>query len=721
MQEQMSGFDIRRICSEFNEFLGSHCKKSYQPHHEQIVLRIKPRDKPQIDIVIVRGKRIYASRRDRLVPRQPSPFAMILRKYLANARLISVNQHNFDRVIVFGFEGKIGSMKLIVECFRNGNVILIDENDTIIQPLTHSKYQDRILKKGMKYKFPPSQTDPFKLDIGSIKEILEQSDKQLARTLAGKANLGNRYANALCLSSGLNPDMIASEVSKDKKNLNNLFKSLEKALDELSGNASVNKSWIWLKNSDLDTPIPELPEGSTIKERDDYYEKYATEITPVKNIVDEDIIHHEFQYIWQAIDSWKGRFDCSAYQRREQEKLEKGNDGRPLELEEDKLKRRMITQEKSINKFAEDIIKFQTIAEKITENWTFLDDLISQVSKFIENEGWNKLKKEIKDIVWIKSFNGANQTLNVSLPDEKGNPTDFVVEISIEESVHQNAQRYYKKARKIKDKLEGAKDAILETEKILSRETKKRKKSDSKGKVVTMKRQKKLWFEKYKWTIVDNMRFLIGGKDAKSNDTVVKKHLRTNDLYFHADLHGAPSCILKFSSGLVEDPYPPEHLPSGIPAFRLSDSLSSEEISEVSLKQSAQMSLVWSRGWNGGGAAGTAFWAKSSQVSKTAETGEYLSKGSFIVRGKRNWVKDLEMKICVGLICINGIPFLIGGTYEIISLICQRWAEIIPSTSKKDKLANKIAKLTGISTDDILSVLPGNCEISKNHGLFLEN
>ena len=78
------------------------------------------------------------------------------------------------------------------------------------------------------------------------------------------------------------------------------------------------------------------------------------------------------------------------------------------------------------------------------------------------------------------------------------------------------------------------------------------------------------------------------------------------------------------------------------------------------------------------------------------------------------------MKICVGLICINGIPFLIGGTQEIISSICERWAEVIPSVSKKDKLANKIAKLTGISTDDILSVLPGNCEISQNHGLFLK-
>ena len=723
MQEQMSGFDIRRICSEFDEFIGAHCKKSYQPHHEQIVLRIKPKDKPQIDIIIVRGKRIYASNRDRLVPRQPSAFAMILRKYLSNARLISVKQHNFDRVLIFDFEGKSGYLKLVVECFRNGNVILLDENEIVIQPLTHTKYQDRVLKRGMKYKFPPPQTNPYDLDSNTIKEILEKSDKELARTLAAKANLGNRYANALCIAAKLDPNALATDIAKNNQAINSIFSYLKKTLEELSAEGNLQKSWLWMKHLDSEEiSIPELSEKNTLKERDDFFEKSVIEATPVRNIFEEDgLTCIEFGTLWEAIDAWRGRFDCSAHQRSETEKMERGTDGRPAELEQDKLKRRLITQKKSVEKFSEDISKFQIMADKITENWGFLDDLITQVSSFVNNEGWNKLKPKIKEIIWIKSFNAAEQTLKVVLPDEKGEISDILVDISISESVHQNAQRYYKKARKIKEKYEGAKSAIMETEAILSREIKKKEKSDAKGKVVSVKRQKKLWFEKYKWTIVENMRFLIGGKDAKSNDTLVKKHLKTNDLYFHADLHGAPSCVLKFSSGLVEDQYPPEHLPEGIPAYRLSDSVSNEEFKELAIKQSAQMSLIWSRGWNGGGGAGTAFWAKPSQVSKTAETGEYLTKGAFIVRGKRNWIKDLEMKVCIGLICINGIPFLIGGTSEIISSVCERWAEVIPSSSKKDKLANKIAKLTGIPTDDILPVLPGNCKISANHGLFIEN
>ena len=42
---------------------------------------------------------------------------------------------------------------------------------------------------------------------------------------------------------------------------------------------------------------------------------------------------------------------------------------------------------------------------------------------------------------------------------------------------------------------------------------------------------------------------LIGGRDAKGNDAIVKKHLTSNDMYVHADLHGAPSCSLKLKDG----------------------------------------------------------------------------------------------------------------------------------------------------------------------------
>ena len=75
-----------------------------------------------------------------------------------------------------------------------------------------------------------------------------------------------------------------------------------------------------------------------------------------------------------------------------------------------------------------------------------------------------------------------------------------------------------------------------------------------------------------------------------------------------------------------------------------------DEITEVA----ATMALAWSRAWNGGGAHGTVYWV-ARQVSKSAETGEYVGK-DFQIRGQRTWYKDIDLRLGIGLVAINGIP-----------------------------------------------------------------
>ena len=70
------------------------------------------------------------------------------------------------------------------------------------------------------------------------------------------------------------------------------------------------------------------------------------------------------------------------------------------------------------------------------------------------------------------------------------------------------------------------------------------------------------------------------------------------------------------------------------------------------------------RSWNAGGAHGTVYWVKPGQVSKTAETGEFIGKGAFIIRGERTWFRNLNLEIGLGLISINGVPLLASSTAE---------------------------------------------------------
>ena len=92
MKSVMSGLDLRAIANELEAMVGAHCKKCYQPHYEQVVLRLRARDGGNTDLVLVRGKRIYTSKRDRPMPQYPATFAMVLRKSLTNARQKAIEQ-----------------------------------------------------------------------------------------------------------------------------------------------------------------------------------------------------------------------------------------------------------------------------------------------------------------------------------------------------------------------------------------------------------------------------------------------------------------------------------------------------------------------------------------------------------------------------------------------------------------------------------------------------
>jgi len=54
-----------------------------------------------------------------------------------------------------------------------------------------------------------------------------------------------------------------------------------------------------------------------------------------------------------------------------------------------------------------------------------------------------------------------------------------------------------------------------------------------------------MWFEKFFWFISSENYLVIAGKDAQQNETIVKKYLKNGDVYVHADIHGASSCIGK--------------------------------------------------------------------------------------------------------------------------------------------------------------------------------
>ena len=709
MREQTSSFEVARTVVELSKMIGSRVRKAYQPHYEQVVLRMSKKGHANTDLVIVRGKRVYNSTRDRPMPPNPSQFAMVLRKHLGNSRFVGVSQLGFDRVLSLEFEHGKGKMSLVIELFRDGNVLLLDESGTIIQPLTHAKYASRVLKKGVSYIPPPESLDPRKLDSKVLGEILDESESDLIRTVASRLNLGRVYGSAICSKAGLSEDLSAS--SLDTGHRESLLGSIRSMMEEL---AEGEVCFLWMEDKESLERWKKLREGSEQVTPDG-----AMLVSPIWLDGMDDRASIEMSSLSDALDTVFGEHDSAGYIRREEEKLVE--EGSSLEQSQAKLERRATQQRRAIEGFMRKAVVSQELGKAIQENWEHVNSIISQFNRAVSETNWQKVSDICQEVEWIGGVNIDKKTIVAYLPDEEGGPGTSVT-LEVNKTVHQNAQRYFEIGRSQKEKAAGAEVALNKTLDTQSREEKRAAKDAAGGRLRSIKRSRKFWFEKHRWAILSDGRMFIGGRDAKGNDSVVKKHLGPKDLYFHADLHGAPSCALKIKDGMEIRDKVADGLPEGVSSLQITQSLDGPdeglELPQKILREGAQIAVCWSRAWGSGGAAATSFYVRPSQVSKKTESGESLGRGSFVVRGQRHWFRDLRLELGMGMGIVNGVPLPVIGTAESISNSFGRWVRITPGTTKKENVANSISKATGLAQDDVLSALPpGGCTV-EDFGLL---
>ena len=711
MREQSSSFDVARIVRELSELVGARARKAYQPHYEQVVLRLNRKGVPSTDLVIVRGRRVYTSQRDRPMPSKPSQFAMVLRKHLNNSRLIAVEQFGFDRVIQLTFEHGGGRLRLVIELFRDGNVLLLDDSGVIIQPLTHAKYASRSLKKGVAYTPPPETIDPREMDRSALDALLDGSEHDLIRTLAARANFGRIYGSTACSIAGLEEKVDSNSLDSDQRD------SLEGAIQSMLAELSEGDgAMMWMVDSDS----MQAWQAADNEAARDAASSGITEIAPFDLAYTDSSMMVEVASLSMAYDAVFGSHDAAAFIRREEELLV--DSGEDEGVKQAKLDRRAAQQRSAIDRFHERAAITQELGKAIQDNWEHVDSLLAQFNEAVASDGWEGVMDRIHDVPWIDNADPARQTIVAYLPDEDGEPGASIT-LEISKTVHQNAQRYFEEGRSQKSKAKGAQAALAGTEEAREKAEKRAAKDAAAGRLRARQRSKRFWFEKHRWAMLSGGHLLIGGRDAKGNDVVVRKHLSSHDLYFHADLHGAPSCSLKLKDGLAPNQNPSEAIPEGVASLQIVQNLAdgtedARELSESLHSEAAQVAVCWSRAWGSGGAAAVAFHARPSQVSKTTESGESLGRGSFVVRGKRNWHRDLPLELAVGMAVVNGVPMPVSGTPSTISEYCQRWVKVTPGREKKEAVANRISKATGLVQDDLLSCLPpGNCSV-EDHGLI---
>lgn len=134
----------------------------------------------------------------------PSPFCMLLRKYLVGGRAVSFSNPPLERILEIDFEPPEGlePVKLVAEIMsRRSNLILVDSRGRIlgaVKTASREKNPKRVILPGEPYAAPPAQPklNPLEMEpaqfSGAIRELLAggaDPDEALLSTVGGLSPL----------------------------------------------------------------------------------------------------------------------------------------------------------------------------------------------------------------------------------------------------------------------------------------------------------------------------------------------------------------------------------------------------------------------------------------------------------------------------------------------------------------------------------------------------
>jgi len=158
--------------------------------------------------------------------------------------------------------------------------------------------------------------------------------------------------------------------------------------------------------------------------------------------------------------------------------------------------------------------------------------------------------------------------------------------------------------------------------------------------------------------------------------------MEPKDIVFHTEIPGAPFVLIK-----TEGKTPPEQ----------------------TIEEAAQLAASYSRAWKEMLMTANVYWVSPEQVKKQPPSGQYLTKGAFMIYGNRNYVRNVSVETAIGITREDDVVRAIGGPTAAIAKHTNLYVKLIPGDQTSSKLAKQIiyrlAKMAPAAEQkDILSV-----------------
>ncbi|TKX79421.1 ribosome rescue protein RqcH [Halorubrum sp. SD626R] len=666
-KRELSSIDLAALVTELNRYEGAKVDKAYLYDDDLLRLKLRDFDRGRVELMIEVGdiKRAHVADPDNVAdaPGRPPNFAKMLRNRMSGADFAGVEQYEFDRILTFEFEREDENTTLVVELFGQGNVAALDETGEVVGSLSTVRLKSRTVAPGSQYEYPASRLNPLDVSLGGFERHMRESDSDVVRTLATQLNLGGLYAEEVCTRAGVEKETPIDEATDDQ------LRALHEALERIGDR---------LRAGDIDPRVYEESldggDGSDGEEGD--RDPRVVDVTPFPLSEHEGLPSVGFDSFNAAVDDYFYRLDRD--ESGEGEAPSDASASRPDFEEEIAKQERIIEQQKgAIEGFEEQAEAERGRAELLYANYDLVDEVLSTVRDAREDEvPWDEIaetldagaERGIPAAEAVVDVDGGEGTVTVELADESDDGGTTRVELDASAGVEVNADRLYQEAKRIEGKREGAMEAIESTRTEL--EAVRERKAEWEAKAAADDgegesdagdgeddedeeyetdwlsrssipiRSPDDWFERFRWFRTSTGYLVIGGRNADQNEELVKKYMGKHDRFFHTQAHGGPVTLLK--------------------AAGPSESADPVDFDEETLREAAQFAVSYSSDWKDGRGAGDAYMVEPDQVSKTPESGEYIEKGSFVIRGDRTYFEDVPCRIAVGVQC-EPVTRAIGG------------------------------------------------------------
>jgi len=640
LKEEMTSFDIAALTPELDQTIkDARIDNIYQINPTTLLLKLRQPSQPSLHLLIEAGKRLHLTSYALEKPKRPTAFCMALRKHLRNGRITGIQQHEFERtVIIYVSTGK-GNFQLISELFGGGNIILVDPQNKILHALTYRRMRDRNILRGEVFQHaPPRGRNPFKLSRPDFGEIKTLGQLEIVKALTKFLSVGGLYAEEFLLRAGVNKDVACESLTSQE---------MDRIFDEVHQILSI------FKTGNVEPCIVVNERGAWIDVTPMLLKKYA------------HFKQKPYKTVNKALDEY---YTKTAVEERVVEV------SKEAEKELAKQRRILKRQQKALKDSIEKIEQNRKIGDMIYTHFNDLQFLLQKIaSEKRDGKSWKQIVSGIEKeraaervpAIHFHSLQPERLILNVSVDG-------LVFPLNTRRSIQVNAATYYKKTKKAKKKLEGVKKALEETQTKIMDLQQQRVKLVEETRKLPPERRKKAWYEKFRWFHSSDGFLVLGGRDATTNEVLVKKHMEPHDVVFHADVVGAPFVLIK-----TEGKHPPEQ----------------------TINESAQLAASYSRAWRDMFDTVNVYWVSPKQVSKAALP---LKRGAFIIRGSKNYVRNVPLQIAIGIQMKEGCPLVVGGPVEAISKQTSVYVEIIPGNQKSGGIAKHIRGLLAKKFSDVL-------------------